>query len=153
VIPLTFVSPGAAAGSEISVQRAIIDLSVILPLATDNFAIYQANGSVQVAGLTAAGFRLERGRTDINYAQDAGNARFVAEGNSSGVPFDVAGNANLSPNRILAVLQGSANRIPFRFLEPALVERVDSDWVLRPTTLQLRRIRARCGSPGAGATA
>jgi translocation and assembly module TamB len=67
----------------------------------------------------------------------------VAEGNSSGVPFDVAGNANLSPNRILAVLQGSANRIPFRFLEPALVERVDSDWVLRPTTLQLAENQGR----------
>jgi translocation and assembly module TamB len=136
VIPSTLT--GAAAGSgDISIQRAIVDVALILPLATDAFAVYEARGDVQVAGLRSTGFALDRARANFNYAQDRGNARFLAAGATGGVPFDVAGNADLSPNRILAALQGNANRIPFRLTQPALVERVGADWVLRPTTVQL----------------
>jgi translocation and assembly module TamB len=126
--------PGEAA---ITVQRALIDVDVTLPVAGDPFLIYAANGDVQVAGLRSGGLTLDRGRANFNYAGNGGNARFVAAG-TSGVPFDIAGNADLSPQLIRAALRGSANDIPFRLAQPALIERVESDWVLRPTTVLFR---------------
>ena len=96
----------------------------------------------QVAGLTSGSLQIDRGRTMFTYHGNAGNARFVAAG-ASGVPFDVAGNADLSPQRIRMALQGSANNIPFRFAEPALIERVDNSWLLRPATLLLREGQGR----------
>lgn len=132
------VIPSSIAGqANVTIQRAIIDAGVTLPIAGDRFAVYEAQGDVQVAGLRSGSFVLTRGRTIFTYARDAGNARFVLTG-SSGVPFDVAGNADLSPDRIRTALQGTANNIPFRFAEPALIERVGSDWVLRPTNVLFR---------------
>jgi translocation and assembly module TamB len=127
--------PSSIAGqSDITVQRAIIDAGLTLPIAGDRFAVYEAQGDIQVAGLRNGALVITRGRTIFNYAGNAGNARFVLTG-SSGVPFDIAGNADLSPDRIRAALQGTANNIPFRFAQPALIERVESDWVLRPATV------------------
>jgi translocation and assembly module TamB len=127
--------PSSIAGATaITIERAIIDVGITLPQQGDAFAVYEAQGDVQVAGLRSGGLTLTRGRTIFNYAGNAGNARFVAAG-TSGLPFDIAGNADLSPQRIRAALQGSANNIPFRFAQPALIERVEGDWVLRPATV------------------
>jgi translocation and assembly module TamB len=127
--------PSSIAGqNDITVQRAIIDVGITLPIAGDRFAVYEARGDVQVAGLQSGALTVTRGRTIFNYAGNGGNARFVLAG-SSGVPFDIAGNADLSPDRIRAALQGTANNIPFRFAQPALIERVGSDWLLRPATI------------------
>lgn len=131
------IIPASAAGSDISIQRALIDLDVTLPLPSDAFAIYAANGDIQVAGLRSGSLLVDRGRAVISYAGNAGNVRFVAAG-SSGVAFDIAGNADLSPRRIRAALRGTANNIPFRLAEPALIERVSNDWVLRPATVLFR---------------
>jgi len=132
------VIPASVSGQEdITVQRAIVDAVVVLAGAGDRSAVYEAEGDVQVAGLRSGAFFLERGRSIFTYANDRGNARFVAVG-TSGVPFDVAGNADLSADRIRTALQGTANNIPFRFAEPALIERVGADWVLRPATVLLR---------------
>jgi translocation and assembly module TamB len=129
------VIPSSVSGQgDILVERADIDVGITLPIAGDAFAVYEAQGDVQMAGVRAGAFTLTRGRTIFNYAGNSGNARFVLTG-SSGVPFDLAGNADLSPQRIRMALQGSANNIAFRLAEPALIERVEADWVLRPTTV------------------
>lgn len=131
VIPSTVEGVG-----DITLERALIDVAITLPTTGDPFAIYEAAGDVQVANLRAGTFSLSRARANINYAGNSGNARFVATG-SSGVPFDIAGNADLNPERIRLALQGTANNIPFRFAEPAVIEQVDSAWVLRPVNVQL----------------
>ncbi|HEY0114526.1 MAG TPA: translocation/assembly module TamB domain-containing protein, partial [Allosphingosinicella sp.] len=137
------VIPSSLSGqSDITIQRAIVDVGITLPIAGDRFAVYEAQGDVQVAGLRSGALTLATGRTIFNYARDAGNARFVATG-SSGVPFDIAGNADLSPDRIRMALRGTANSIPFRFAEPALIERVSADWVLRPTTVLFQEGQGR----------
>ena len=127
--------PSSVAGqTAITIARAIIDVGVTLPIAGDPFAVHEAEGDVQVAGLRSGTLSLTRARTIFTYRGNAGNARFVAEG-ANGVPFDVAGNADLSPQRIRAALRGTANNIPFRLAQPALIERVDNAWLLRPTTV------------------
>ncbi len=131
VIPSTVEGVG-----DINIERGIIDVAISLPTTGDPFAIYEATGDVQVANLRAGSFALSRARANINYAGNSGNARFVATG-SSGVPFDLAGNADLNPERIRLALQGTANSIPFRFAEPAVIEQVEDAWVLRPVNVQL----------------
>ncbi|MFN3724700.1 MAG: translocation/assembly module TamB domain-containing protein [Allosphingosinicella sp.] len=137
------VIPSSIAGQNaITIARAIVDVGLTLPIAGDPFAVYEAEGDVQVAGLTSGSLQIDRGRTKFTYQGNAGNARFVATG-ASGVPFDIAGNADLSPERIRMALQGSANNIPFRFAQPALIERVDNAWLLRPTTVLFREGQGR----------
>ena len=129
------VIPSSLSGqTAITIQRAIIDVGVTLALPTDPFPVYEGNGRVEVAGLTSGTLQLARGRTDFTYAGNAGTAQFVLAG-TSGVPFDIAGNAELSPTRIRTALRGTANNIPFRVAEPAVIERVGADWVLRPATI------------------
>jgi len=135
------VIPSSVSGQgDINIQRAIIDVAVTLPIAGDPFLVYAAEGDVQVAGLRSGSLAVTRGRTRFAYDGEGGArdvAQFVLAG-SSGVPFEVAGNADLSPTRIRAALQGTANNIPFRFTEPAFIDRVGNEWVLRPVTVQLR---------------
>ena len=70
-------------------------------------------GDAQLAGVRAANFGLTRARAKIDYRGGRGTAQLFAEG-VSGVPFRVAANAVLTPDRIRAALQGEVNRIAFR---------------------------------------
>ena len=149
VIPSTL----AGGGGDIAIGRAIVDLNLVLPIARDPFFLYAADGRVEVAGVRSGAFALTQARADLGFADGRGTAQFVAEG-SSGVPFNIAGNAALTPERIRLALQGSANNIPFRFAEAAVIEREGGDWVLRPTSVLFRdgqgtmRLAGRFGSSG-----
>lgn len=128
------IPSGLAGASAITIQRALIDVGLTLPGPGDRFAVYEAGGDVQVAGLTAGSLQIARARTIFTYAGNAGNARFVAAG-TSGIPFDIAGNADLSPDRVRMALRGTANNIAFAVAEPAVIDHVGSDWILRPATI------------------
>jgi translocation and assembly module TamB len=148
------VIPSTLSGqAEIAIQRAIVDLNLTLPTDDDPFFLYAAGGRVEVAGLRSGAFTLAQGRADLNFAGNAGTAKFLAVG-SSGVPFNLAGNAAITPERVRLALQGSANNIPFRFAQPAVIEREGGDWILRPTNVVFRegqgtmRLAGRFGSSG-----
>jgi translocation and assembly module TamB len=132
------IPSGLAGQNAITIQRALIDVGLTLAGPGDRFPVFQADGDVQVAGLTSGSLQLARARSIFTYAGNNGNARFVATG-QSGIPFDVAGNADLSPERIRAALRGTANNIPFQVAEPAVIDHVGSDWILRPATLVFRQ--------------
>lgn len=148
VIPST-----VAGGSDIVIGRAIIDLDITLPVAGDPFALYAGSGRVEMAGVRSGAFAINEARADLNYSGREGSAAFVARG-TSGVPFDVAGRATLTPERIRLSLQGTANNIPFRFSDVAVIEFERGDWVLRPTTILFRdgqgsmRLAGKFGTSG-----
>ncbi|HEX8442023.1 MAG TPA: translocation/assembly module TamB domain-containing protein [Allosphingosinicella sp.] len=115
----------------ITIQRGIINATVTLYPNAPSVV-----GDVQVAGLRSGATVVEAGRVRINYQGGRGQAQFLARGNS-GVPFQVAGNAAITPSIIRASLQGNVNRIPFRLARPADIRKVGPDWVLAPATLVL----------------
>lgn len=77
---------------------------------------------------------LDRVQGRADYHDGRGNVALVAKG-SSGVPFDVAAQASLSPTRIVANARGRANGIAFSLASPAIIARQGADWQLMPTTL------------------
>lgn len=136
--------PGA---TPILIQRAIIDAQATLypngPAVT---------GDVQIAGLRRGDLLVRTARARANYRDGSGTAQIVAEG-SSGVPFRIASNVRLAPNRILAALQGSVNRIDFRLAQPAVITNANGTWRLAPATLVLPQGNVRlAGSYGDGIT-
>ncbi|KQM56920.1 MULTISPECIES: translocation/assembly module TamB domain-containing protein [unclassified Sphingomonas] len=88
----------------------------------------------QVANLSMGDFVLQRSRAKINYRGGNGTAQMFAEG-SSGVPFRVAANARLRPNEYLVALQGVANSIPFRTVNPARIASAPGGYRLYPTRI------------------
>jgi translocation and assembly module TamB len=120
--------PGA---TPITIQRGIVNATVTLYPNAPSVV-----GEVQVAGLRSGALLLEAARARVNYQSGRGQAQFLARGNS-GVPFQVAGNAAITPTLIRANLSGNVNRVPFRLARPADIRRVGADFVLAPTTLVL----------------
>ncbi len=88
----------------------------------------------QVANLSMGDFVLQRSRAKVNYRGGNGTAQMFAEG-SSGVPFRVAANAQLRPNDYLVALQGVANSIPFRTVNPARIVSAPGGYRLYPTRI------------------
>lgn len=88
----------------------------------------------QVANLSMGDFLLQRSRAKINYRGGNGTAQMFAEG-SSGVPFRVAANARLRPNDYLVALQGVANSIPFKTVNPARIVSAPGGYRLYPTRI------------------
>ncbi|MBD8677065.1 translocation/assembly module TamB domain-containing protein [Sphingomonas sp. CFBP 13720] len=110
------------------IGRAIITASAVL---YDQPAIV---ADAQVANLSMGDFVLQRSRAKINYRGGSGTAQAFAEG-SSGVPFKVAANARLSPDQYLVALQGMANAIPFRTVNPARITPAAGGYRLYPTRI------------------
>ncbi len=110
------------------IGRAIITASAVL---YDQPAIV---ADAQVANLSMGDFVLQRSRAKINYRGGTGTAQAFAEG-SSGVPFKVAANARLSPDQYLVALQGLANAIPFRTVNPARITPAAGGYRLYPTRI------------------
>jgi translocation and assembly module TamB len=110
------------------IGRAIITGSAVL------YDQPQIVADAQVANLSMGDFVLQRSRAKINYRGGNGTAQLFAEG-SSGVPFRVAANAQLSPNQYLVALQGVANAIPFRTINPARITPVSGGYRLYPTRI------------------
>lgn len=65
----------------------------------------------------------------IRYQNGRGRVALVASGRS-GVPFSVAAQGALAPERILANVRGTANGISFRLAAPAIITRDNDSWRL-----------------------
>lgn len=134
--------PGAA---DFTIGRLIANATVVVfPNAPEVVA------DVQIGDLRYNDFVLQAGRARVNYRGGRGTAQALLTG-SNGVPFRVAANARLSPGDYLVALQGQANNIPFRTVNPARIRSVGADYVLSPTPIDFGRGSARlAGSYGNG---
>ncbi|KQM98187.1 translocation/assembly module TamB domain-containing protein [Sphingomonas sp. Leaf25] len=110
------------------IGRAIVTASAVL------YDQPEIVADAQVANLSMGDFVLERSRAKVNYRGGNGLAQIFAEG-SSGVPFRVAANARLQPNEYLVALQGVANNIPFRTINPARITPATGGYRLYPTRI------------------
>lgn len=93
---------------------------------------------------------LQAGRARVNYRGGRGTAQALLTG-SNGVPFRLAANARLSPGDYLIALQGQANNVPFRTVNPARIRAVRGTYALSPTRIDFGQGSARvAGSYGRG---
>ena len=93
---------------------------------------------------------LQAGRARVNYRGGRGTAQALLTG-SNGVPFRLAANARLSPGDYLVALQGQANNVPFRTINPARIRAVRGSYALSPTRIDFGQGSARvAGSYGRG---
>ncbi len=120
----------------LSVRRALIDATVTLgdPL--------QAVGDVQVQDLTYNTLDIAAGRAKFDVVGGRGRVQALAEG-TSGVPFRVAANGDISPELSRLALTGRANGIDFRTSAPARVVREGSAYRLLPTRVDFSQGSAR----------
>ena len=141
--------PGTA---DFTIARALVNASVVLyPKAPEVVA------DVQVGDTRYNGFVIQAMRAKVNYRGGRGTAQAVLTG-SSGVPLRVAVNAQLSPGQYLLALQGQANGIPFRTINPARITQAATGYVLAPTRIDFGQGPSAgsarlAGSYGGGTTA
>ena len=116
---------------DFTIGRAIVDASVVLlPKAP------QVIADVQLADTRYGPTVIQAARAKVNYVGGRGIAQALLTG-SSGVPFRVALNARLSPGDYLVALQGVANDIAFRTVNPAHVQAVRGTYRLAPTRVDI----------------
>lgn len=128
---------------QFAIGRALVTASIVL---TDTPQIV---ADAQIANLRSGQFVLQTARAKINYQGGSGTAQMVANG-SSGVPFQIAANAQLSPQQWLVALQGQGSGIRFRTASPARIA-VGKDYRLLPTRIDFDQGTLRlAGSYGDG---
>jgi translocation and assembly module TamB len=103
--------PGPA---QITIGNGTIHATALLtpgaPSVTGQFAL----GDVRQGTLT-----IQRAQGRLNYRNGDGTVALVARGGQAGAPFDIAMQARLSADRVLANLRGTINGIAVRLAEPA----------------------------------
>ncbi len=113
---------------DFTIGRAIIAATAVLTPTP------QIVADAQVADLRYGAVVLSAARAKVNYVGGRGTAQAVATG-SSGVPFRIAMNAKLSPENYLVALQGQANAIAFRTVNPARIRAAKGVYTLAPTRI------------------
>ncbi len=135
---------------DFTIGRAIVTASAVLTPTP------QIVADAQVADLRYGAVVLSAARAKVNYVGGRGTAQALATG-SSGVPFRIAMNAKLSPDNYLVALQGQANAIDFRTVNPARIRAAKGVYTLAPTRIDFGGARggsARlAGSYGRGLNA
>jgi len=135
--------PGQA---DFTIGRLIANASVVLlPSAP------QVVADVQIADTRYNSFVLQSGRARVNYTGGRGTAQALLTG-SSGVPFRVAVNAQLSPNTYLVAVQGTANAIAFRTANSARITAGAGGYRLAPTRIDFNQGSLRLAGRFGGAT-
>ncbi|WP_448501457.1 translocation/assembly module TamB domain-containing protein [Sphingomonas sp.] len=113
----------------LTIGRAIVDARVVLyddaPAATFD---------AQVADFRQGEFVLKRARARGDYRGGSGTIQALASG-SSGVPFEIAANARLTPQQWLVALNGRANGIGFRTAGPARILPAGGEYRLMPARI------------------
>ena len=118
---------------DFTIGRAIVNATAILyPDAP------QITGDAQVADLHYGPTAIAKARAKIDYRGGKGTAQLVANG-SNGVPFNLAANAQLSPNLWLVALEGNAAGVNFRTANPARIVKAEGGYQLAPTRVEFDR--------------
>ncbi len=123
------VLPGPA---KLAVGSAIVDADVTL------YDTPHVVADIQIAQTRIREYDIAVGRVKIDYRDGRGKAQALVEG-TSGVPFRVAANADLTPELWRASVQGRATGINFRTTSPARIIPGDDGYELLPTTVNLGR--------------
>lgn len=130
----------------LTIGRAIVSASVVLADTP------QIVADAQIANLRSGNFVLRTARAKINYQGGSGTAQVVASG-STGVPFEIAANARMSPDQWLVALQGQGSGVRFHTADPARIAVAGGTYRLLPTKIDFERGSARvAGSYGNGIT-
>ena len=109
-------------------------------------------GGFRFADIRQGDMLIGRVQGRVDYRGGRGTLAMTAAG-ESGVPFDVAMQAALSPNRIVANVKGSANGVAFHLAQPAVATRAGADWELQPVMLVVPQGRMQIsGRYGAATT-
>ncbi|WP_213980258.1 translocation/assembly module TamB domain-containing protein [Sphingomonas sp. dw_22] len=138
---LNAVIPGDAG---LTIGRALVTASIVLADTPQILA------DAQIANLRSGRFVLKTARAKIDYRGGNGTAQAVATG-STGVPFQIAANAKLSPEQWLVALKGQGSGINFHTVNPARIAIRDGSYHLLPTQLDFDQGSARiAGSYGDG---
>lgn len=121
----------------ILIQRGLIRATAILyPEAPSIVA------DAQFAGVRSGDLLVRTARARVNYVGGRGTVQLTADG-SSGMPFRIAVNSEIAPDRIRAAVRGTVNRIDFRLERPAEIRRAGNVWELAPTTIVTGQGNAR----------
>ena len=125
--------------NDFTIGRGLVDASIVLfPNAP------QIVADAQLGDTRYNTTVIEAARVKVNYVGGRGTAQALLTG-SSGVPFRVALNAQLSPNNYLVAAQGQANGIPFRTASPARIVAAGGGYRLLPTRLDFGGANGRAG--------
>lgn len=120
-----FTVPGP---TPVRIGRALIDAAIVL---RDQAKI---DADVQMADVHYNDTVLATGRAKVALNGGRGTIQAVANG-SSGVPLNIAVNAEVEPDLYRIAAQGTANGVGFRTQSPARLSRSGEDWVLAPATI------------------
>ena len=123
------VLPGPA---NLAVGSAIVDADVTL------YDQPHIVADIQIADTQIRDYDIAVGRVKIDYKGGSGKAQALVEG-TSGVPFRIAANADLTPELWRASVRGRATGINFRTTTPARIIPGDDGYELLPTTVNLGR--------------
>lgn len=123
------VLPGPA---KLAVGSAIVDADVTL------YDTPHVVADIQIAQARIREYDIAVGRVKIDYRDGRGKAQALVEG-TSGVPFRIAANADLTPGLWRASVQGRATGINFRTTSPARIIPGPDGYELLPTTVNLGR--------------
>ncbi len=123
------VLPGPA---KLAVGSAIVDADVTL------YDTPHVVADIQIAQTRIREYDIAVGRVKIDYRDGRGKAQALVEG-TSGVPFRIAANADLTPELWRASVQGRATGINFRTTSPARIIPDPDGYELLPTTVNLGR--------------
>ncbi|WP_428629161.1 translocation/assembly module TamB domain-containing protein [Sphingopyxis sp.] len=123
------VLPGPA---KLAVGSAIVDADVTL------YDTPHVVADIQIAQTRIREYDIAVGRVKIDYRDGRGKAQALVEG-TSGVPFRIAANADLTPELWRASVQGRATGINFRTTSPARIIPGADGYELLPTTVNLGR--------------
>lgn len=123
------VLPGPA---NFAVGSAIVDADVTL------YDQPHIVADIQIADTQIREYDIAVGRVKIDYRDGRGKAQAMVEG-TSGVPFRIAANADLTPELWRASVQGRATGINFRTTTPARIIPGADGYELLPTTVNLGR--------------
>lgn len=105
----------------------------------------------QLANVRKGSLLVTGARTRIRYQGGRGSAALVASG-TSGVPFTLAAQAALAPDRIRANARGTLSGLPFRLAQPADILKVRGGYALQPATILLPRGRVELAGQFGAAT-
>ncbi len=113
----------------ITIGSGTVRATVLLPDAGPS-----VTADVRLADVRQGEISLANARSRVRYQDGRGTVALTADG-QSGVPFRLAAQAVLAPDRIVANLKGDVNGIAIRLERPATVRRAADDWMLDPVTL------------------
>jgi translocation and assembly module TamB len=114
----------------ITVGSGVITATVLLPDSGPSII-----GQFALAEVRQGTFAIQRARGRVNYANGSGRVALTAAGGQAGAPFDIAAQAQLAPDRVLANLRGTINGIAVRLARPAVASKTASGWQLAPATI------------------